>query len=131
MMVLIGGYGYFCICGLKKEATIQHYADVHPQDAFHHLCKTTLEEWRKATGITEDQEESFVLEKLFPQAEEKVAQRESQRLEDNAAKEQERIERDKKRTDALTKIVSLVQNFPVLCHTSQMQTHRASTPDVF
>jgi hypothetical protein len=128
MMVVIGGYLCFCICDLDEQATIQEYIDISDaRDASHHICKTTLEQWRQATGITKDQEVSFVTDKVFP----RKAQCEHQRFEEEAAKERERVEQEKKATDALRKEVSLVQNPPVFSHTSQMQTHSASTPNVF
>lgn len=86
-MVAIGGYTGFCICDLDEDRTIQQYVDVDAQDAFHHLCKTSIEEWQVATGIGKDEEESFVLDKVFPLLEKRIAQCERQRLEDNEAKE--------------------------------------------
>jgi hypothetical protein len=125
-MVIIGGYLNFCICALDKEETIQEYVNIRDhRDAFHHLCEPTLAQWRRATNITKGQDKSFVAG-VFK----RKAQYERQRLEEDAARERERVEREKKATDALMKDVSLVQNLPGLCNTSQLQIHRANTANV-
>jgi hypothetical protein len=130
-MVVIGGYLNFCICDLDAEATIQKYVNIVDHgDAFRHVCKPTLEQWRKATGITIAQEKSFVKDKVFPLREERRAQSERQRLEEAAAKERERVEEEKKVTDALVKEVSPVENLHALCQTSQTQTHRVSAANI-
>jgi hypothetical protein len=111
-MVLVGGYLNFCICALNAQTTIQMYVDIEDQgDAFHHVCEPTLEQWRKATGITEVQEKSFLADKVFPLREKRRAQVERQRLEEDAAKERERVEQEAKVTNAQVKDVSPVETF--------------------
>lgn len=109
-MVMIGGYMNFCICDLDEKATINHYVDIYDHgDAFRHVCKTNPNDWRRSTGITENQEEDFVHNKVFPMREERLAQGERQRLKDNAAREQELVEERKKKEDAKITDVSLFQ----------------------
>jgi hypothetical protein len=112
-MVVIGGYINFCICALDKEATIQKYVNIRDHgDAFRHLCEPTLAQWRKATNITKGQDKSFVAG-VFKRKAQYERQRLRQRREEDAARERERVEREKKATDALIKDVSLVQNLLV------------------
>jgi hypothetical protein len=97
-MVVIGGYVNFYIRELNEQTTIQACVDMYDGgDAFYHVCKPSLEQWRKATGITKGQEKSFVADEVFP----RKAQCELQGLEEDAAKERERVEQEKKGTDAL------------------------------